>query len=363
MKTIRVDLGNRSYDILIHNNILPSIGEKIADMGFSGKLGLVSNPLVYSLYGDTVFNALKKAGFDVTLVLIPDGEEFKDYNWAYYILGELLKNGLDRKSALVALGGGVIGDITGFVASTYMRGIGYIQVPTTLLSQVDSSVGGKTGVNHAVGKNMIGTFYQPRLVWIDVNTLKTLPKRQLANGMAEVLKYGVIKDRGFFDYLKANAEGLKSLSDETLIEVVGRSCQIKAEIVSLDERESGIRAILNYGHTVGHAIESISSYRGILHGEAVAVGMCVEAKLATLMAMFNESELLELKDVVKSFDLPVDIPGDMVQHACGDRFLRAVSVDKKAVGGNVKFVLPETIGHVEVIGSISDENILKSLNC
>src|SRR4030065_1490347 len=274
MEKVRVELGERSYDIFIGKNILRNIGGSLKSFGLSPKIAIVSNPTVYPLYGAVVEKSLKKAAFDVLSVSIPDGEEYKDLLCAEHVFNILLKAKLDRSSALVALGGGVIGDITGFAASTYMRGISYIQVPTTLLAQVDSSVGGKTGVNHRLGKNMIGTFWQPRLVWIDAETLKTLPERELLSGIAEAIKYGVIQDKELFDFLEVNRDKILNLNKDALTHIIKRSCEIKAEVVSKDEREAGLRAILNYGHTIGHAIETVTEYKKYLHCEGVGIGMC-----------------------------------------------------------------------------------------
>jgi len=273
METIRVELAERSYDIAIGTNVLKKIKDNLKSFDLSPKIAIVSNPTVFSLYGKTVLNAIKKARFDAVTVIIPDGETYKDLMWLQHIYKELLTHKLDRSSALIALGGGVVGDITGFAASTYMRGISYIQIPTTLLAQVDSSVGGKTGVNHKLGKNMIGTFWQPRLVWIDVDTLKTLPKKELVAGIAEVIKYGVIYDEALFHTLEAKKDKILNLDRKVLVHIIKRSCEIKADVVSKDERESGLRSILNFGHTIGHAIETATDYKKYLHGEAVALGM------------------------------------------------------------------------------------------
>ena len=237
MEKVRVELGERSYDIYIGKNILRNIGGSLKSLGLSPRIAIVTNPTVYPLYGAVVASSLRKAGFDVLSVTIPDGEEYKDLLWVEHIFNVLLKAKLDRSSALVALGGGVIGDITGFAASTYMRGISYIQVPTTLLAQVDSSVGGKTGVNHRLGKNMIGTFWQPRLVWVDTATLKTLPGREFHAGLAEVIKYGVIWDEKLFDFLEAGKKKILNLDNKQIMHIIKRSCEIKAEVVSKDERE------------------------------------------------------------------------------------------------------------------------------
>ena len=263
MKKIRVQLGERSYDIVLGNSILDGIGEELKAFHLSPKIAIVSNPTVFSLYGERVSDSIRNAGFDSFTVTIPDGEEHKNLATLQQIYNELLRYRLDRQSAVVALGGGVVGDIAGFAASTYMRGIPYIQVPTTLLAQVDSSVGGKTGVDHELGKNMIGAFWQPKLVWVDGDTLKTLPERQFRAGLAEVIKYGVIYDSELFAFLETNKDRIMNLDEEALIHIIKRSCEIKAGVVSQDEREAGLRAILNYGHTIGHAIETVTGYTAV----------------------------------------------------------------------------------------------------
>lgn len=356
MQKVRVDLGERSYDILIDSGILPNIGEAINGFAFS-KVAVISNPTVFNLYGDVVINSLKNSGFEPLRVIIPDGEEYKNYNQTYQILTELLKNKLDRKSCLIALGGGVIGDITGFVASIYMRGVNFIQVPTTLLSQVDSSVGGKTGVNHELGKNMIGTFYQPKLVWIDIDTLKTLPKREVLCGIAEIIKYGVIWDEGLFEFLQNNRESILTLDPLPLTHIIRRSCEIKAEVVSNDERETGLRAILNYGHTIGHAIETETGYSRFLHGEAVAIGINIEARLSEIMGILDKNSVKRVKGIIDSFGLPSDLPEDLNT----DKLISHMKLDKKVEAGEMKFILPEKIGKVKIQKGIDIENIRKAL--
>ena len=343
---IDVALGERSYKIHIGEGTLCRLGKSLAPFGFDKKMALISNPTVYALYGDTVLASLKEAGYDVTVIKIPDGEEYKNLLWVEFIYGELLKARLERGSCLVALGGGVIGDIAGFAASTYMRGIRFVQVPTTLLAQVDSSVGGKTGVNHPLGKNMIGTFWQPSLVWIDTATLKTLPAAQFAAGMAEVIKYGVIKDRAFFEYLEKEADAIKRLEPVALRHIIAKSCGIKAEIVSLDEREGGLRAILNYGHTVGHALETITHYKR-LHGECVAIGMCVEAELAEKMGLLKPGVLQKIKALVCLYGLPAEPPEDFLV-ATKEQMLETMLLDKKVKGGEIRMVLPEELGSVRI---------------
>jgi len=357
MEKLRVELGERSYDIRIGNETLDGIGENLKTFGLSPKVALVSNPTVFSLYGERVRGAIRKAGFDSVTVIIPDGEEYKDLLRLEQIFNELLTHRLDRESALIALGGGVIGDITGFAASTYMRGISCIQVPTTLLAQVDSSVGGKTGVNHKLGKNMIGTFWQPGLVWIDVATLKTLPKRELLAGLAEVIKYGVIYDGELFEFLEVNRDRILNLDSGALTHIIKRSCAIKADVVSKDERESGLRAILNYGHTVGHAIETVTGYTRFLHGEGVAIGMHLEARLARILGFIDGAGVSRIRALIDSYGLPLEMPSDIDVHG----ILSSMQLDKKAVAGELKFVLPEGIGRVRIEKAVPEEAIRESL--
>ena len=357
MEKIRVELGERSYDIRIGNETLDGIGENLKTFGLSPKVALVSNPTVFALYGERVRGAIRKAGFDSVTVIIPDGEEYKDLLRLEQIFNELLTHRLDRESALIALGGGVIGDITGFAASTYMRGISCIQVPTTLLSQVDSSVGGKTGVNHKLGKNMIGTFWQPGLVWIDVATLKTLPKRELLAGLAEVIKYGVIYDGELFEFLEVNRDRILNLDSGALTHIIELSCAIKADVVSKDERESGLRAILNYGHTIGHAIETVTGYTRFLHGEGVAIGMHLEARLARILGFIDGAGVSRIRALIDSYGLPSKVPTDIDVHG----ILSSMQLDKKAVAGKLKFVLPEGIGRVRIEKAVPEEAIRESL--
>jgi 3-dehydroquinate synthase len=353
MQKIRVDLADRSYNIAIGGGMLAEIGKALEKFEFSGRLALVSNPTVYGLYGKTVSQSIRDSGFELTEIIIPDGEEYKNLAWVEKIYEELLKARLDRRSALLALGGGVIGDITGFAASTYMRGIDFVQVPTTLLAQVDSSVGGKTGVNHPMGKNMIGSFWQPRLVWADTGTLKSLPDRQYLAGIAEVIKYGVIWDEEFFVFLEENRDKLLRLEDVSVAHIVRRSCEIKAEVVSRDERESGMRAILNYGHTIGHAIETAGGYGKHLHGEAVAIGMCLEARLARAKGLIGADQSGRIESLVRSYGLPFELPAD-IDPAVLFPFME---LDKKTVAGELRFVLPEGIGRVRIQGGIAREDV------
>jgi len=358
MEKLRVELGERSYEILIDRGNLPLIGERLLRFPVGKKIAVISNPKVYELYGDKIISSLKKEGFDPSVIMIPDGEIYKDYFWAYHILTQLLESGLDRKSCLIALGGGVIGDITGFVASIYMRGIPYIQIPTTLLAQVDSSVGGKTAVNHPLGKNMIGSFWQPSLVWIDVNTLDTLPEREFISGMAEVIKYGIIWDKEFFEYLESNREKILKKDKDLLIPAIKRACEIKAEVVSKDERESSLRAILNYGHTIGHAIETLTGYSTYLHGEAISIGMVYEAKLSSMLGFIDKKSLERIKNILQNFGLPTILPINMDSTA----MVKTILLDKKNIEGKIRMVIPESIGKMKINFEIKEEDLKGIIN-
>jgi 3-dehydroquinate synthase len=356
MPEIRVELGERSYSIFVGADTLAHLGDKVKELNPS-RVAVISNPTVNGLYGARVSDSLKEAGFDAPVILIPDGEGYKELLWAYYLFGELLKRRLDRSSALIALGGGVIGDITGFVASTYMRGIPFIQVPTTLLAQVDSSVGGKTGVNHPLGKNMIGTFYQPGLVWTDISTLRSLPRREFLAGMAEVIKYGVIWDEAFFRFLEDSRDKVLNLDRSALDHIIQRSCEIKAEVVSRDEREGGLRAILNYGHTIGHTLETATGYTTYLHGEAVAIGMIVEARLSSLLGHMDVDEVDRVRSLLVAYGLPSEVPPDVDT----ERMFSSMLLDKKAVAGQLKFILPEKIGVVKIRDVAGKAGIIESI--
>ncbi len=352
---VTVDLKERSYDIVIGNNILQNLGLRLKEFRPT-KVAIISNKTVYPIFSDTILRSLKEYNIVPEIILIPDGEEYKDLLWTYYIHGELLKAKFDRNSLLVAVGGGVIGDMAGFIAATYMRGIRFIQVPTTLLAQVDSSVGGKTGVNHPIGKNMIGAFYQPSLVMIDTDTLKTLPLKELNAGMAEVIKYGVISDSDLCEYLKKNHDGIIALG-EGIAHIIKRSCEIKADVVSKDEREAGLRAILNFGHTVGHAVETLTGYKKFLHGEAIAIGMCAAAEIAVKMGIFSEKEAGHIKELVEMYNLPSGIPEEL-----GDSdMINAMEIDKKAKAGKLMFILPEAMGRVRIEEDVEKEMIKEVL--
>ncbi len=350
MQEVTVNLKERSYKIIIGRKVLHKCSLRLKEFKPS-RVAIVSNTTIFPLYKDIILNSMNECGITPEVFLIPDGEEHKDFLWASNLYGELLKARFDRDALLVAFGGGVVGDITGFVASTYMRGIKYIQVPTTLLAQVDSSVGGKTGVNHPLGKNMIGTFYQPSLVIIDVELLKTLSQRQLRAGIAEIIKYGVIADREFFNFLEINIGNIISIKDE-LVWAIKRSCEIKADIVSADEREAGLRAVLNFGHTIGHALETVTGYTKFLHGEAIAMGMCSAAKLAVRLGLLQGKDAGLINALVEMYGLPVKIPPDIN----ASDIINAMEVDKKIRAGQLRFILPESIGRVRI-----EENIDRGL--
>ena len=358
MHVVKVELGARSYDILIGAK-LDKLGEEMSRLRVGTKVAVVTNPTVNKLYGKTVLTSLAAAGFTSMPVEIPDGEQHKTLDWANAIFTALLINTFDRRSPLVALGGGVIGDLTGFAASSYMRGVPFVQVPTTLLAMVDSSVGGKTGVNHPLGKNMIGAFYQPRLVLMDLDALKTLPKEELLSGMAEVIKYGVIWDHELFEFLEKNRDKILNLEEGPLGHIIRRSCEIKADVVSKDEREGGLRAILNYGHTVGHAVETLSDYAS-RHGEAVAIGMVYAAKLAHRTGLCDARIPERIEKLINAYGLPTSL-SVMKPRPTVTQFMDMIQVDKKAEAGKVRFVLPKKIGEVVITREWDEQQIQELL--
>ena len=351
--TVMVNLGTRSYPIQIGAGTLPGLGARLAEIGVGRRLAVVTNPTVGRLYRDTLVASLATAGFEATVVEVPDGEEHKNLAWLTFIYDRLVDARLDRGCALVALGGGVIGDLTGFAAATFMRGVPFVQVPTTLLAQVDSSVGGKTAVNHSGGKNLIGAFHQPCLVWVDVRTLKTLPRREVQAGMAEVIKHGAILGPQLFALLKERLEDVMRLDDALCIEVVRQNCAIKAAVVGEDERESDYRAVLNFGHTMAHAIEVLTDYRGYLHGEAVAIGMVFAARLSAARGVCAPEVPRRIETLVKRAGLPTELPRELVT----PNLAVAAAADKKAAGGKIKFVMIEDIGRVR-FEMVSGEEVL-----
>ncbi|MDE3119092.1 MAG: 3-dehydroquinate synthase [Nitrospirota bacterium] len=340
---VKVSLAERSYDIVIKTGLLQEVGGRIRGLGYSGNVAVVTNPVVGRLYGKTLLRSLRAAGYNATVIEVPDGERAKTLRWAAAILDELAKNRFERSSLVVALGGGVVGDLAGFAAALYVRGIPFVQVPTTLVAQVDSSVGGKTGVNHALGKNLIGAFHQPRLVLIDPATLATLPKREWVAGLAEVIKYGMIEDAELFGYLERHMPSLLAMEPSQVAHVVARSCQIKASVVMEDERESDRRRILNYGHTVGHALESLGGYRKLIHGEAVAIGMVQEAGLARHLGLCLPDVVSRQRSLVRAAGLPDALP--VTRFA---ELWNAMQHDKKMAKGRLHCVLPVQVGRVVI---------------
>jgi 3-dehydroquinate synthase len=351
---VRVDLGERSYGIHIGRGILGSVGERLAALGLGARVCVVSTPPVFELFGRQVTGSLSEAGFDVTVEEVPDGEESKSIRTAEHLYDRSLETGLDRTSTFVALGGGVVGDLTGFVAATFMRGVPFVQVPTTLLSMVDSSVGGKVAVNHPKGKNMIGAFHQPRAVLIDTGTLKTLPRRDFVGGVAEIIRYGAACDADFFNYLERNMEALLAGDDDVLRQAIGASCAIKARIVAADEREtSGLRATLNYGHTFAHALEAVTGYTAYRHGEAVAIGMAWAARLASDMGICSREDAVRQTALIEAAGLPTSAEG------CDpEKIVAAMATDKKAEGGKIRFVLTEKVGSVNIYTDIAHEMLV-----
>ena len=336
--TLQVDLGERSYPITIGQSLLADAG--FIEPHIQGKrVAVVTNTVVAPLYLDRLTRMLESAGKQVISIVLPDGEEEKNWTSLMRIFDVLLAEKCDRKTTLIALGGGVIGDMTGFAAATYMRGVPFIQVPTTLLAQVDSSVGGKTGINHPLGKNMIGAFYQPQAVVADISTLNTLPPRELSAGLAEVIKHGAIIDAKFFDWIESNVEKLVAKDAQALAYAIQRSCEIKADVVRQDEREGGLRAILNFGHTFGHAIEAGLGYGVWLHGEAVGCGMVMAAEMSHRLGFIDALAKARVLALVQAAGLPVRAP-DLGTA----RWLELMEVDKKNEGGQIKFILLKPLG-------------------
>jgi len=343
MRTVTVLLGERSYSILIGPQLLPQLGPECQKLNLGQRCALITDTNVAGHYAKKTLRSLSSAGFEPLLVKIPAGERAKRMQVVERCYDQLAKHRLERKSFIVALGGGVVGDLAGFVAATYLRGIDFVQVPTTLLAQVDSSVGGKVGVNLAAGKNLVGAFHQPRLVVCDVETLDTLPGRELRAGLAEVIKYGIIYDRTLFERLEKEIALVLKLDRATTSEIVARCCEIKADVVSKDERESGLRAILNFGHTVGHALEAISGYGKYLHGEAIAIGQVAATRLSNSFTGLDPREAIRIEDTFTRAGLPTHV---RLKKPDLDRLARAMQLDKKVSGGDVRFVLARRIGEV-----------------
>ncbi|MEI6898006.1 MAG: 3-dehydroquinate synthase [Psychromonas sp.] len=347
MEKLTVDLGSRSYPISIGENLL-SQSALFYSAVMGKKVMIVTNDIVAPLYLETCKRSLQS--FSIDEIILPDGEKYKTLATFDTILTALLENIHARDTTIIALGGGVIGDMAGFAAACYQRGVAFIQVPTTLLSQVDSSVGGKTAVNHPLAKNMIGAFYQPKSVIIDIKCLNTLPEREFAAGMAEVIKYGIIYDGEFFRWLETHVSEIKSLQPETITYMIRRCCEIKAEIVAQDEKEHGVRALLNLGHTFGHAIEAEQGYGNWLHGEAVGAGMILAAKTSVTLQLINQHQFEKIKLLIEQFDLPLHAPEEM-NYA---HFAKHMQLDKKVLNGQLRLILPTAIGRSEIYSDVSE---------
>ena len=359
MRKVKVELGINSYEIYVGSGLLAQTGHWLKESGFSGKLVIITDPTVKGLYGEALNQSLDKDGFNVTTLLVPEGEEQKSLETAGRLYHELTDCYAERATPILALGGGVIGDLTGFVAATYQRGVPLIQIPTTLLAQVDSSIGGKVAVDHGQLKNKIGAFYQPRLVIADTDTLRTLPANELANGLAEVIKSAAIRNKEFFAFLEKNLDRIKSLDEKALEEIVFQSVKIKTEIVEKDERDLGLRSILNYGHTIGHAIESVSDFK-VEHGRAIAIGMLAAARISNQMGILDKNELIRLKGVIEKADLPTEMPNLKVEE-----IIQVMKHDKKVRQDKIRFVLLKSIGSVFITDEVSPslvEEVLAGFN-
>lgn len=354
MRTLNVDLGDRSYPIFIGQDLLAD-PQYLKPFIKGSQVCIVTNETIAPLYLDRVLGLLE--GMQVSTVVLPDGESYKTLDVLSTIYDRLLEDRHNRTTTLIALGGGVVGDMTGYAAASYQRGVDFIQIPTTVLSQVDSSVGGKTGVNHPLGKNMIGAFHQPNAVIIDTSVLRSLPSRELSAGIAEVVKYGLICDAAFYEWLEQNMDALLNCDMTALESAIERSCQNKADVVAQDEREGGIRAILNLGHTFGHAIETAQGYGNWLHGEAVATGMLMALDLSAREEAIDVSEVERLRKLLVKAKLPVKSPEEMTEQ----EFLALMAVDKKVLDGQLRLVLLDAIGHAVVTNEFQLENLKETL--
>ncbi|TCV82204.1 3-dehydroquinate synthase [Sulfurirhabdus autotrophica] len=356
MQTLTVNLNERSYPILIGENLLHQPGLILPHLA-QKQVAIITNTTVAPLYLDTLIAGLALNDVKVIPIILPDGEAYKNSETLNLIFDALLSNRCERKTTLIALGGGVIGDLTGFAAATYLRGVPFIQIPTTLLAQVDSSVGGKTGINHPLGKNMIGAFYQPKLVLADISTLSTLPDRELSAGLAEVIKYGLIRDLPFFEWLEQNMEKLMARDTVALSYAIKRSCESKAEVVAADEHESGQRALLNLGHTFGHAIESGMGYGNWLHGEAVAAGTMMAADVSRRMGWLDDKAVTRIRSLFVKAGLPVDAPD-----LGANKYLDLMGLDKKVEGGRIRFILLKRLGEALITADIPEQTLRATLS-
>ncbi|HPA45332.1 MAG TPA: 3-dehydroquinate synthase [bacterium] len=355
MREIAVNLQERSYKILVEKGTLQRIGKRAERLGLHSPIAVITDPTVQNLYGDVICAMLRNQGYQFGLFCIPGGEACKNLDTVRVLYDQIIDLGVERQGGIVALGGGLVGDIAGFVAATYLRGIRFVQVPTTLLAQVDASVGGKTGVDHPRGKNLIGAFHQPSLVLIDPSTLKTLPARELLCGLAEIIKHGIIGDPKIFAFVQKNLHELLSVDEETYADLVARNCRFKAKVVEQDEKEAGLRAILNFGHTIGHAIECLTGYTRYLHGEAVAIGMLAETLIGLRMGISSEDLFEEIFAVIRDAGYPLDLPG-----VSAEQIVEAMRRDKKVLQGTIRMVIPKRLGQIEVREIKEERLILES---
>jgi 3-dehydroquinate synthase len=356
VETIVVRLGKRSYPVLVGPKLLDRVGPLMAEQGLTGRSFVVTNPTVGRLYAKRLRESLRRAGIGQEWFEIPDGEAYKTPAWCGRAYRAMARAGLDRQGTVVALGGGVIGDVGGFLAATYLRGVAAVQIPTTLIAQVDSSVGGKTGVNLPEGKNLVGAFCQPDLVVVDPLVLKTLPPREWTSGMAEVIKYGVIADESFFAFVEEKLEDLRALRPKALQTAIVTSCRIKGAVVELDERETGPRAILNFGHTFGHALETLTRYRRYTHGEAIGIGMASAGRLSAKLGLCEPTASLRLTGLLGRAGLPVEAP-----RLSRGRVLEVMGRDKKVRGGRVRLVLMRGLGEVGIYENAPEDAIVRAL--
>lgn len=356
MRTVKVNLGDKSYDIVIGHDLKQQIMDFIRRCRFSRKALLITDTNIAPLYGEKVQAVLNEAGLDAKIAVIAAGEQSKSLACAETLYTQAIEHGLDRKSPVIALGGGVVGDLAGFIAATFMRGVPFIQMPTSLLAQVDSSVGGKVAVNHALGKNLIGAFYQPKAVFMDLDMMKSLPQREIATGLGEVVKYGYIYDRDFYEYLLAHKDEILNLNSNAVSHIIARSCEIKADVVSQDEKESGLRAILNFGHTLAHAIEKETQYKKYNHGEAVAIGMVGAAKISAKLGMIDEKIVDDMEKLLAMFNLPQKAENCRAENIYADIFH-----DKKTVNGTVNWVLLQDIGKVCISKDVPEKIVKEAI--
>ena len=358
MPSINVELGENSYPIIVDRQVLNRIGDLLRAKAKSSKVIVIADAFVSKYYGKIVSDSLSDAGFDWRIVDVPPGDEQKSIEWFARLHDQLVDHRMDRVSTLITFGGGVVGDLGGFVAATYMRGIDYVQIPTTLLAQVDASVGGKTAINHPKGKNLIGAFYQPKFVLIDVALLQTLPPRDIRAGLIEVIKHGVIMDAPLFDQIEANLDALLNLDEEVLIDVISKSCEDKAKIVANDERESGVRETLNYGHTFGHALEALTDYNTYRHGEAVAIGMNCAAQLAINLGMMDAADGARQSKLLKRANLPVHFPSQISP----DRLIEKMYLDKKTKHETLRLILPVRIGEAALREDVEQSRVAEAIS-